>query len=137
MNTRTHLPVTHPRTARAGSRKDDRGQAALEFLGWLPVLLLVGLLAVQLGLGAFAAQQAGTAARAAARVAADPDAETSAQQAAQAAVSDWLADGTNVPPPNDWGDGVTVTVTVRVRVPSVVPGIEFGFAEKSATMPAD
>ncbi|MEV7674742.1 TadE/TadG family type IV pilus assembly protein [Streptomyces sp. NPDC088752] len=134
MDTSTHTPVTHLRTARTGSRKDDRGQAALEFLGWLPVLLLVGLLAVQLGLGAFAAQQAGTAARAAARVAADPDAEMSAQQAAQEAVSGWLADGTDANE-NDWGDGVTVTV--RVEIPSVVPGIDFGPAEKSATMPAD
>ncbi|MFJ4339254.1 TadE/TadG family type IV pilus assembly protein [Streptomyces sp. NPDC088915] len=117
-------------------RKDDRGQAALEFLGWLPVLLLVGLLVVQLGLGAFAAQQAGTAARAAARVvAADPDAGMNARQAAQEAVSDWLADGTDADK-NDWGDGVTVTVTVEV--PSVIPGMKnFGIAEKSATMPAD
>ncbi|WP_411071610.1 TadE/TadG family type IV pilus assembly protein [Streptomyces sp. cmx-4-25] len=136
MNTRTHLPVTHPRTARAGSRKDDRGQAALEFLGWLPVLLLVGLLAVQLGLAAFAAQQAGTAARAAARVVSDPDADMGAQQAAKEAVSDWLADGTDAAPPNYWGDGVTVTVTVEV--PSLIPGFDgFGTAEKSATMPAD
>ncbi|WP_411073696.1 TadE/TadG family type IV pilus assembly protein [Streptomyces sp. cmx-4-7] len=135
MNTRTHLPVTHPRTARAGSRKDDRGQAALEFLGWLPVLLLVGLLAVQLGLGAFAAQQAGTAARAAARVVSDPDADMGAQQAAKEAVSDWLAGRTDAQK-NDWGDGVTVTVTVEV--PSLIPGFDdFGTAEKSATMPAD
>ncbi|MFE5511188.1 TadE/TadG family type IV pilus assembly protein [Streptomyces sp. NPDC056529] len=134
MDTSAHTPVTYPRTARAGSRRDDRGQAALEFLGWLPVLLLVGLLVVQLGLGAFAAQQAGTAARAAARVVADPDAETSAQQAAQEAVSGWLADGTHADE-NDWGDGVTVIVTVEV--PSVIPGIDFGTAEKSATMPAD
>ncbi|MET9930221.1 MULTISPECIES: TadE/TadG family type IV pilus assembly protein [unclassified Streptomyces] len=120
---------------RGRSRRDDRGQAALEFLGWLPVLLLVGLLVVQLGLGAFAAQQAGTAARAAARVVAERDPEMTAQQVAQETVSGWLAGGTDAVP-NDWGDGVTVTV--RIRVPSVIPGIDsFGPAEKSATMPAD
>ncbi|MYX55476.1 septum formation initiator, partial [Streptomyces sp. SID8382] len=45
----------------------DRGSASIEFLGFLPILILVALAAVQLGIAAYAAQQAGTAARAAAR----------------------------------------------------------------------
>ncbi len=42
----------------------DRGQVAIEYLGFIPILLLVALAAVQLGLVAYTAQQAGTAARA-------------------------------------------------------------------------
>lgn len=47
----------------------DRGTVSIEFLGFLPILLVVGLAVVQLGLAAFAIQQAGTGARAAARTA--------------------------------------------------------------------
>ncbi|MYW29171.1 pilus assembly protein, partial [Streptomyces sp. SID2119] len=47
---------------RGGGR--DRGQVALEYLGFLPLLLLVAMGALQLGLAAYAANQAGTAARA-------------------------------------------------------------------------
>lgn len=47
---------------RGGGR--DRGQVALEYLGFLPVLILVAMAGVQLGLIAYTAQQAGTAARA-------------------------------------------------------------------------
>ncbi|MDV9173230.1 pilus assembly protein, partial [Streptomyces sp. W16] len=42
----------------------DRGQVAIEYLGFIPILILVTLAAVQLGLIAYAAEQAGTAARA-------------------------------------------------------------------------
>ena len=44
-------------------------RSSIEFLGFLPILLLVALAVVQLGLAAYAVQQAGTAARAAARTA--------------------------------------------------------------------
>jgi Flp pilus assembly protein TadG len=54
---------------RAGRRARDRGQVALEYLGFIPVLLIVGLAGVQLGAVAYAAEQAGTAARAGARAA--------------------------------------------------------------------
>ena len=43
------------------------GSNAIEYLGFLPVLILVGMAAVQLGLIAYTAQQAGTGARAGAR----------------------------------------------------------------------
>lgn len=46
-----------------GLRARDRGQVAIEYLGFIPVLLLVTLAAVQLGLVAYTAEQAGTAAR--------------------------------------------------------------------------
>ena len=55
--------------ARLRGHGRDRGQASIEFLGFLPILLLVALAVVQLGLAAYAVQQAGTGARAAARTA--------------------------------------------------------------------
>ncbi|MCL2553125.1 MAG: pilus assembly protein, partial [Actinomycetia bacterium] len=59
----------------SGRRRDggrrDRGVASLEYLGMLPFLLLVALAGIQLGLAAYCAEQAGTAARTAARTAAE------------------------------------------------------------------
>ncbi|MFI6035240.1 TadE/TadG family type IV pilus assembly protein [Streptomyces sp. NPDC051315] len=110
----------------------DRGQVALEYLGFLPILLAVALAAVQLGLVAYAAQQAGTAARAGARSA---SLDEGVQGACRNAVSSWLADGTSCSPA-DLGDEVQVTSSVTI--PSVIPGIgDFGQAHKTATMPVD
>ncbi|WDV54167.1 TadE/TadG family type IV pilus assembly protein [Streptomyces coeruleorubidus] len=110
----------------------DRGQVALEYLGFLPILLLVAMAAVQLGLIAYTAQQAGTAARAGARSASlDPG---TAQQACANAVSDWLADRTSC---SGAESGEEVTVTATVTIPSLVPGWEFDPARKTATMPLD
>ncbi|WP_432057232.1 TadE/TadG family type IV pilus assembly protein [Streptomyces sp. bgisy022] len=115
---------------RCGAHR-DRGQAALEYLGFLPVLLIVAMAAVQLGLIAYTAQQAGTAARAGARSASlDRDAQT----ACSAAVSSWLADGTDC---GGGGGGDEVTVTATVEIPSIVPGWDFGPARRTATMPRD
>lgn len=112
-------------------RDRDRGQAALEYLGFLPILLIVGMAVVQLGLIAYTAQQAGTAARAAARSA---SLDQGAAGACSAAVSSWLADRTTcVPVPL----GKEVTVTATVDIPSIVPGWNFGPARKTATMPVD
>jgi len=111
-------------------RKDrDRGQVAIEYLGFLPILLIVGMAVVQLGLIAYAAQQAGTAARAGARAA---SLDKSAQDGCVNAISDWLS-VTCVPAQN----GDTVTVTATVKIPSIVPGWDFDPARKSATMPLD
>ncbi|MFF4171261.1 TadE/TadG family type IV pilus assembly protein [Streptomyces sp. NPDC001744] len=118
---------------RPRTRARDRGQVAVEYLGFLPILLLVGLAGLQLGIAAYAVQQAGTAARAAAR-AASSDAEDapSAGEAAAAAASGWLRP--SVSEPRRGGGEVTVTVTVRI--PSVVPfWKDFGDAEKTVTMP--
>ncbi|WP_399888109.1 TadE/TadG family type IV pilus assembly protein [Streptomyces sp. BBFR51] len=112
-------------------RRTDRGQAAIEYLGFLPILIIVGMAVVQLGLIAYTAQQAGTAARAGARSA---SLRESAESACAAAVSSWLADGTNCPP-SYGGDEVTVTATVQI--PSIVPGWDFGPATRTATMPLD
>ncbi|WP_217141285.1 TadE/TadG family type IV pilus assembly protein [Streptomyces sp. AC627_RSS907] len=118
-----------PYSVRARAR--DRGQVAVEYLGFLPVLVIVAMAAVQLGLIAYTAQQAGTAARAGARGA---SLQRSAQEACVTAVSDWLADGTACGAA-EGGDEVTVTATVEI--PSIVPGWEFDPARKTATMPLD
>ncbi|MFI6011765.1 TadE/TadG family type IV pilus assembly protein [Streptomyces sp. NPDC051243] len=112
-------------------RGRERGQVAIEYLGFIPILILVALAGVQIGLIAYTAQQAGTAARAGARAA---SLEESAEDGCQAAVSGWLADGTSCPA-SYGGDEVTVTATVEI--PSIVPGWDFGDAQKTATMPLD
>jgi Flp pilus assembly protein TadG len=110
----------------------DRGQVALEYLGFLPILLLVAMAAVQLGLIAYTAQQAGTAARTGARSASLRD---DYAQDCRNAVSGFLADGTNCQAAYG-GDDVTVSATVHI--PSVFPGYDgFGDAHKTATMPLD
>ncbi|MCX4983154.1 TadE/TadG family type IV pilus assembly protein [Streptomyces sp. NBC_00572] len=110
----------------------DRGQAAIEYLGFLPILLLVGLAGLQLGVAAYAAQQAGTAARAAARAASDDNEATSPDAAAAAAVSGWIASRSTVSPGG--GDGEAV-YTVTVTIPSVVPFWTFDPVTKTAVMP--
>ncbi|CAM5414623.1 TadE/TadG family type IV pilus assembly protein [Streptomyces pilosus] len=125
--------MPYPRDYRRQNRDRDRdrGQAALEYLGFLPVLLIVGMAVVQLGLIAYTAQQAGTAARAGARSA---SLDRGADGACTAAVSSWLADGTTCVPV---GGGEEVTVVATVDIPSIVPGWDFGPARKTATMPMD
>ncbi|GHD10942.1 septum formation initiator [Streptomyces violarus] len=116
--------------ARVGKGR-DRGQVAIEYIGFLPILLLVAMAAVQLGLIAYTAQQAGTAARTGARSA---SLEGPYEADCRAAVSDWLADETSCPA-SYGGDEVTVTATVQI--PSLVPGWNFDPAVKTATMPLD
>ncbi|PAU44257.1 TadE/TadG family type IV pilus assembly protein [Streptomyces albireticuli] len=111
----------------------DRGTASIEFLGFLPVLLLVGLAAVQLGLAAYAAQQAGSAARAAARTATLDDPRTSPGEAGRAALSGWLrTDGSAEAPPCDGGARTTATVTVEI--PAVLPFLGDRTVTRRATM---
>lgn len=112
------------------ARSRDRGQVAIEYLGFIPILILVAMAGVQLGLIAYAAQQAGTAARAGARAASlEPGA---AQEGCQNAVSDWLSVTCGAA---EGGDEVTVTAVVPI--PSIVPGWQFDDAQKTATMPLD
>ncbi|MFI0784572.1 TadE family protein [Streptomyces lydicus] len=127
---------TAARPRRRPHRHDrDRGQVSVEFLGFLPILLVVALAVIQLGLAAYAVQQAGTGARAAARTASmDPaDRETDPRSAGLAAMSGWVARGAGITV-SEGGD--EARATARVRIPSVVPGIDdFGPATRSATMP--
>ncbi|MFJ4963490.1 TadE/TadG family type IV pilus assembly protein [Streptomyces sp. NPDC088729] len=126
--TATANPFPGPRPRR-GPR--DCGQVAIEYLGFLPLLLLVALLAIQLGLAAYAANQAGTAARVGARTATSEDARGGPEANARDAVSDWVeADGFEY----SESGGRDVTATVRIRVPSIVPGLDDWWAERSSTM---
>jgi Flp pilus assembly protein TadG len=113
-----------------GARR-ELGQVALEYLGFIPILILVAMAGVQIGLIAYTGQQAGTAARTAAR-SASLDGDYTAD--GRRAMSDWLADGAGF---SRSGGGDTVTVTASVDIPSIVPGWNFGQAHKSATMPVD
>ncbi|AYG80801.1 hypothetical protein DWB77_02939 [Streptomyces hundungensis] len=119
--------------------RGDEGQVALEYIGFVALLLLVGLAAIQLGVAAYAANQAGTGARAAAR-AASLDAPRNGEPspdpvaAGTAAVSGWLTP--RVTAAGGGGDGAAYTVTIKI--PSVIPGLGdgfFGSATRTSTMP--
>ncbi|MET9088585.1 TadE/TadG family type IV pilus assembly protein [Streptomyces sp. NPDC004237] len=108
-------------------RTRDRGQVAIEYLGFIPALLLVALAGIQLGAVAYAAEQAGTAARAGARAA-------SLQENVGAACASAVSGGIDVSCASS-GGGDSVTVTATVHIPKIV--WELGNATKSATMPVD
>ncbi|MFH8406900.1 TadE family protein [Streptomyces sp. NPDC018019] len=121
------------RRGTAARRRDDRGQVSLEFLGFLPVLLLIALAVVQLGLAAYAVQQAGTGARAAARTASldETDRKTTPEAAGKAAMSDWVGATAEITAP---GGGGEVRATATVEIPSLLPGVGPWHATRSATM---
>ncbi|MFB7912553.1 TadE/TadG family type IV pilus assembly protein [Streptomyces sp. NPDC056061] len=132
MRTRTFgRTAENPGTAAAPGRR-DRGQVAIEYLGFLPLLLLVALLAIQAGLAAYAANQAGTGARAGARLA-SMSMSGCDRQAAKDAMSDWTARRARITGHSSHDE---VTCTARVKVPRVIPGVDiWGWAERSSTMP--
>ncbi|WP_149183880.1 TadE/TadG family type IV pilus assembly protein [Streptomyces sp. TRM49041] len=109
--------------------RPDQGQAAVEFAGWAAVLILAALAAVQLGIVAYAVQQAGTASRAAARVASQGG---NGESAGLGAMSGWLADGATVSAPPGPDD---VTATVTVSIPAVLPLLSFDPVTRTTTMP--
>ncbi|MFH9606569.1 TadE/TadG family type IV pilus assembly protein [Streptomyces sp. NPDC017448] len=127
----TTRPYRGRASRRGPARGGDRGQVAMEYLGFLPLLLLVAMAAIQLGIAAYAAAQAGTAARAGARTAASYDARTSGESAARGAVSGWVKSNGFA---YTEGGGADVTVTVRLVVPSIVPGLDDWEATRSSTM---
>ncbi|MBL1288570.1 TadE/TadG family type IV pilus assembly protein [Streptomyces sp. NPDC057067] len=125
-----------PRAARQRARRrGDRGSTAIEYLGFLPVLILIGMAGLQLGLIAYTAQQAGTGARAAARTASQDGLRGSYERVGKASMTGWVAQRARIAPPSG-GDSVTVKVTVTV--PDVLLGLLGDrTVEKSATMPRD
>lgn len=124
----------------AGNKRSsarDRGQVAFEYMGFIPLLLLVGLCAIQLGIAAYAANQAGTGARAAARTASLDRPELGPEEAGRSAMSSWLTKQGHTSFDHHFGDR-SVTYTAKVKVPSIIPWIDdFGNAERSSTMPRD
>ncbi|MFJ4891646.1 TadE/TadG family type IV pilus assembly protein [Streptomyces sp. NPDC088788] len=122
--------ATRRRARRATRRlRDDRGVSILEFTGFLPILLLIGMATIQLGLIGYGANQAGSGARAAARVASQGG---DGAAAGQAAVSGWL--DPQVAPAR--GADLT-TATVTVHVPGVIPLFGGYDLSRKATMPTD
>ncbi|MGV9315065.1 TadE family protein [Streptomyces sp. NPDC003691] len=115
----------------------DRGQAAVEYAGVLALLVFVALAAIQTGLVAYTAQQAGTAARAAARTEATEDGAGRGPAAGRSAISGWLADGARFDPGGCSGEDDEVSVTAVVEVPSLLPVFDFDPAVRTVTMPCD
>ncbi|MCF3137208.1 TadE/TadG family type IV pilus assembly protein [Streptomyces olivochromogenes] len=107
----------------------DAGQVAIEYLGFIPILLIVALAGIQIGAVAYAAEQAGTAARAGARAA-------SLRQDVGQACANAVSGGMKVACEPSEGDD-SVTVTASVSIPSLVPGWPFDTARQTATMPLD
>ncbi|MER5357708.1 TadE/TadG family type IV pilus assembly protein [Streptomyces sp. NPDC002785] len=133
MSKRTHTPGRTAAATTATPRR-DRGQVAIEYLGFLPLLLLVGLLAIQAGLAAYAANQAGTGARAGARTASMSTGGCD-EQDVKDAMSGWTADRAEILPSSS-SSFDEVTCTVSVDVPDIIPGVHiWGPAERSSTMP--
>lgn len=118
------------RRRRLPRNRDDRGVSMIEFAGYLPVLLVIGLAAIQLGLIGYGVNQAGTAARAAARVASQQGGDGTG--AGIAAVSGWLD-----PDPSVQRGADTTTASVTVHVPAVIPLFDDFDLTRSATMPTD
>ncbi|MFJ2110467.1 MULTISPECIES: TadE family protein [unclassified Streptomyces] len=113
------------------ARREDRGQAAVEFVGVVALLIFVALAVIQLGIAGYAVQQAGTAARAAARAESYRESDTSGRAAGRAAVSDWLDVSIA------GGGGEAVTMTATIPIPSILPVFQLPSAQRSATMPRD
>ncbi|MFI6862540.1 TadE/TadG family type IV pilus assembly protein [Streptomyces sp. NPDC050421] len=112
----------------------DRGQVAIEYMGFIPLMLLVGLCAIQLGIAAYTVNQAGTAARAAARTASHEWPAMSPELAGKHAMSDWLADEADVR--TAYGTE-TVKSTAEVTIPSIIPWVDFDPAIRTSTMPRE
>ncbi|MFD5319870.1 TadE/TadG family type IV pilus assembly protein [Streptomyces sp. NPDC127098] len=122
-------------TARRAGGGGDRGVTAVEFAGWVPLLIIVALAAIQLGVAGYAALQAGSAARAAARTAAQEEIADRYEANGRAAISGFLAEGASF---DLSACGDEATVTASVPVPSVLPFIQdFGSASRTVTMPCD
>ncbi|WP_354379704.1 TadE/TadG family type IV pilus assembly protein [Streptomyces sp. PvR034] len=110
----------------------DRGQVALEYIGFVPIVLFVGLCGIQLGWIGYVHEQADTAARTAARVEARYG--EGGEAAGRAAISGGLASRARVVVSKN-ADAVTVTVTISVN--SIVPGLSVPDATRTAIMPND
>ncbi|MFF1342618.1 TadE/TadG family type IV pilus assembly protein [Streptomyces sp. NPDC058290] len=111
-------------------RDRDRGQVALEYIGFIPILLFVALCGIQLGWVGYVHQQAETAARTAARVEArNPGAGSAAGRAAISSGLDASIDVLAGP------DAVTAKVSIPIK--SIVPGLSIDPARATAIMPND
>ncbi len=118
------------RRARSRRGDRDRGQVALEYIGFIPILLFVALCGIQLGWVAYVHEQADTAARTAAR--AEARKKGAGTAAGRAAVRSGLAADVSVATGRD-----AVTATVSIPIKSIVPGLSIDPARATAIMPND
>ncbi|WP_411105685.1 TadE/TadG family type IV pilus assembly protein [Streptomyces sp. cmx-4-9] len=110
--------------------RSDRGQVAIEYIGFVPILLFVALCGIQLGWVAYVHEQADTAARTAARVEARKG--SGGKAAGEAAVKASLGATVDV---SKNADAVTAVATIRIN--SIVPGLGLDDAVATAVMPND
>ncbi|MFD8980410.1 TadE/TadG family type IV pilus assembly protein [Streptomyces sp. NPDC059564] len=110
--------------------RSDRGQVALEYIGFIPILLFVALCGIQLGWVAYVHEQADTAARTAARVEARKGSGGAA--AGRAAVRGGLTATVDVTK-----DADAVTAHVSIPINSIIPGLDPEPATATAVMPND
>ncbi|MFD6969257.1 TadE/TadG family type IV pilus assembly protein [Streptomyces sp. NPDC059979] len=110
--------------------RSDRGQVALEYIGFVPILLFVALCGIQLGWVAYVHEQADTAARTAARVEARKG--SGGKAAGEGAVREGLGATVEV---SKNGDAVTATATIKIN--SIIPGLTIENATATAVMPND
>ncbi len=110
--------------------RSDRGQVALEYIGFVPILLFVALCGIQLGWVAYVHEQADTAARTAARVEARKG--SGGVAAGKAAVRGGLAADVHV-----FKDADAVTAEVTIPINAIVPGLDLKAAKATAVMPND
>ncbi|MBW8740040.1 MAG: pilus assembly protein [Streptomyces turgidiscabies] len=129
---RDRLASRRPHLGMFGDRR-DRGSSILEFTGFLPILLLIGLGCIQLGLVGYGLSQAGSGARAAARATSLTGDGGAGEAAGVASVSDWLDPQVDAP----LGAGDTTTARVVVRVPAIIPLFGDFDLDATATMPND
>ncbi|MEU9146167.1 TadE/TadG family type IV pilus assembly protein [Streptomyces sp. NPDC048349] len=111
-------------------RRSDRGQVAIEYIGFVPILLFVALCGIQLGWVAYVHEQADTAARTAARVEARHG--SGGKAAGEAAVKASLGARVEVTKDSD-----AVTAVARIEIKAIVPGLDIPAAVATAVMPND
>ncbi|MFB6579888.1 MULTISPECIES: TadE/TadG family type IV pilus assembly protein [unclassified Streptomyces] len=110
--------------------RSDRGQVAIEYIGFVPILLFVALCGIQLGWVGYVHEQADTAARTAARVEARNG--EGGVAAGVAAVRAGLDPDVKV---SKTADAVTAVATIKIK--SIVPGLDLNDAVATAIMPND
>ncbi|RXW32008.1 TadE/TadG family type IV pilus assembly protein [Propioniciclava flava] len=110
------------------SSKRERGTAALEFVGAFPCLLLAGMIALQFGLVGWATVSTNDAAKAAARAASlGRNPTTAAKEALPGSLAPLSVTGSKL--------SGGYSYTVEVKVPSVLPMIDFGSIRRTVDMP--
>ncbi|MFE2168590.1 TadE/TadG family type IV pilus assembly protein [Streptomyces sp. NPDC059447] len=110
--------------------RSDRGQVALEYIGFVPILLFVALCGIQLGWVAYVHEQADTAARTAARVEARNG--SGGEAAGVAAVREGIGVKVTVTKNSD-----AVTAVATIPINTIVPGLRLDDARATAIMPND